>query len=239
MITTTTTTTVTTTTETKTKTNTGITEIVCILDRSGSMDHLTQDTIGGYNAFIAKQKEDAAEAYVTTVIFDDHYEVLYESMPLEDVPVLTQKEYYARGGTALLDAIGKSIASLKSRIIDPDVKVILLIITDGAENSSREYTNSQIKMLINQYEENKNHVIMYFGANVDAFDEAGNFGVNRAFAANYEASMDGTTTLYSAMSMSVTGVRGECGPQGPQGAIGEKGADWRSELKGVAGNEDL
>lgn len=227
------------TTTTTTTTKNGVTKIYCLLDRSGSMAGLVGDTLGGYNAFIKQQKEDPTEAYVTLAIFDTAYDVIYKDMPLQDVPLLTEDIYFARGGTALFDAVGQTVEMIKASVKDEDTKVILLITTDGEENSSTEYKQTVLKQLLDTWQENKNHVVMYFGANVDAFDEAGQLGIGKEFAANYSATGVGTANLYTAMTMTVQGVRGDCGAQGPRGAIGTDGAAWRDVLKDVEGNEDL
>jgi uncharacterized protein YegL len=146
------------------------TEIVCILDRSGSMNHLTDDTIGGFNAFVEEQKKLDGTAALTLVIFDDRYEVVHDSVPLVLVPELTNETYFCRGGTALLDAVGKAINTVRPKADKAD-NVAVLIMTDGAENRSCEYTNAQVQALVSELEE-KDWIFAFIGAGIDAFDGA-------------------------------------------------------------------
>jgi Mg-chelatase subunit ChlD len=180
--------------------NTNLTEIVFIIDRSGSMGGLESDTIGGYNAFLEKQRQMKDKTIVTTVLFDDRYELLWNGIDAEKIK-LTSKEYYVRGCTALLDAVGKTILDVGYRLSsiqdkDRPAKVIFVIITDGMENSSREFTNSKVRELIQHQKEKYNWEFVFLGANIDAVKEAGNIGIYEDNAYNFEATGDGVREMY-------------------------------------------
>ena len=164
-------------------------DIIFLLDRSGSMSGTESDTIGGFNSFIKEHKKDI-ETKVTTVLFDNEYEVLYERKPITEVNKLTPKEYYVRGCTALMDAIGKTINNLSRKIKN---KVLFVITTDGLENASREYDKNKIKKLI---ESHPNWEFIYIGANIDSFTEAATIGISRNNTANYSKSKKGINTLF-------------------------------------------
>ena len=206
--------------------NKNLTEIVFILDRSGSMGHLTDDTIGGFNTFIENQKKEDGEAVLTTVLFDNQYELLHDGVNLKDVNPLTNKEYFARGTTALMDAVGKTINTIGNRLSntkeeDKPSKVIMVITTDGAENASMEFTQPQIKEMIEHQTNKYDWQFMFLGANIDAVSTAQNFGISGQFAANYTASSVGTDALYSTLSKSVSCVRG----------MGVLEDNWKDDLK--------
>ncbi len=169
------------------------TDIIFILDRSGSMSGIESDTIGGFNSFIQKHKKNK-KAKVTTVLFDDQYEVLYERKDIADVKKLTSKEYYVRGCTALMDAIGKTINSLSKKI--KDNKVLFVITTDGLENASREYTKDKISKLIKKH---SNWEFIYIGANIDSYAEASSIGIKATNTANYSKSRRGVNTLFASV----------------------------------------
>jgi uncharacterized protein YegL len=169
------------------------TDIIFILDRSGSMSGIESDTIGGFNSFIQKHKKNK-KAKVTTVLFDDQYEVLYERKDIADVKKLTSKEYYVRGCTALMDAIGKTINSLSKKI--KDNKVLFVITTDGLENASREYTKDKISKLIKKH---SNWEFIYIGANIDSYAEASSIGIKATNTANYSKSRRGVNTLFTSV----------------------------------------
>ena len=183
-----------------------LTEMVFILDRSGSMQSLTNDTIGGFNSMIDGQKKEDGEAYVTTVLFDDNYELLHDHVDI------TTKEYYARGCTALLDAIGKTINSIGSRLSAtpederPD-KVMFVITTDGFENASKEFSKSTVKEMIEHQQEKYSWTFMFLGANMDAVGEAASLGINTDFARTYTADTWGTQSVYTAMNNVVSTIR--------------------------------
>lgn len=167
-------------------------DVIFLLDRSGSMGGIEKDTIGGYNSYIDSQR--GKNVKVTTILFDDKYEVLHNREDVDNIKKLTNKEYYVRGCTALLDAIGKTIKTLESK--NPN-KVIFFITTDGYENASKEYNKSQIKELI---ESHKDWKFMYIGADIDSYSEGRSLGIDDSFIANYEKSEKGVTKLFSALS---------------------------------------
>ena len=189
-----------------------LTELVFILDRSGSMSRLTADTIGGFNSMIEKQKAEPGEAYVTTVLFDDEYETLHDHLPLEKIKPMTNKEYFARGMTALLDAVGMTIHSVGARLSAtpeeerPD-KVIVVITTDGMENASREYSREQVRDMITHQQDKYSWNFIFLGANMDAVAEAAKLGIDADFARNYTASNVGTANLYAGVSATMACMR--------------------------------
>jgi uncharacterized protein YegL len=188
--------------------NRNLTEIIFLLDRSGSMSGLESDTIGGFNAFIEKQRELPGEAIVTTVLFDDRYEVLWNGVDIKDVK-LTEKEYYVRGMTALLDAIGKTITDVSNRLANTEEskrpgKVIFVITTDGMENSSREFTYEKVRKLIRHQTEKHNWEFIFLGANIDAVKEAGSIGIKCEDAFNFEATKEGVVRMYEAVCEEIT-----------------------------------
>jgi len=188
------------------------TEIIAILDRSGSMMGLERDTIGGFNSFVEEQKKVEGECNVTLVLFDNDYDVLYEARALNEVPELTGKEYFARGSTSLYDAIGKSSQTAGARFAamteaDRPEKVIVLIITDGYENTSREFTREQIKNMIQHQEEKYAWEFVYLGANQDAFAVGQQFGMKMSNVATYAASEVGTRGAYAAFADKTTSLR--------------------------------
>lgn len=168
-------------------------DIIFIMDRSGSMGGSEKDTIGGFNSFIQKEIKKDLETYVTTILFDHEYEVLYKRKPIHEVTELTDKEYWVRGTTALLDAIGKTINTLDKEI---DNKALVVIMTDGYENASSEYSKQQIKNLI----ENHKWEFIYIGADIDSYGEATNFGFKRSRIANYKKSRESIDDMYMSVS---------------------------------------
>lgn len=190
----------------------GLTEIVIILDRSGSMGGLARDTIGGYNAFLDSQRSLPGEARVTTVLFDDKYEILHNGANIRDIKPITRNEYFARGSTALLDAVGKTINDVGARLSGTDEserpdKIIFVITTDGQENSSREFTYAQIHQMITHQQEKYNWEFLFLGANIDAAREAENLGISAKKSAQYAASAIGTAALFSTVANSVACFR--------------------------------
>ena len=183
----------------------GLTELVFIIDRSGSMSGLEEDTIGGFNAMLQEQQEVDGEAVVTTVLFDDRYELLHDRISIQAVAPLTRKDYTVRGGTALLDAIGRTIHKIRKvqRTVREDFraeKVLFIIITDGQENASRHYTVDMIKERIEHQRQKYGWEFIFFGANMDAIAEAGKIGIAADRARNYSADAFGTQSAYTAMS---------------------------------------
>ena len=192
--------------------NSNLTEIVFILDRSGSMMSLTDDTIGGFNSFIEKQKDEPGDALLTTVLFDDQYEILHNGMNLKEVQPITRDQYWARGMTAMYDAIGKTINEVGRRLSDtPEQyrpgKVIFVITTDGLENASREFTRIKVKEMIQHQTEKYSWEFIFLGANIDSAQTAESIGINKGFAADYCYSAQGTSSMYAAVDCAVTSVR--------------------------------
>ena len=188
------------------------TELVFILDRSGSMSGLESDTIGGYNAMLEKQKKEAGEATVTTVLFDDKYELLHDRIDLKGIAPITDREYYVRGCTALLDAIGKTIQKIANvqKHTSPENradKVLFVITTDGMENASREYTYDKIRALVERQKQEYGWEFLFLGANIDAAREAARFGIRADCAADYHADSMGTEAVYESVCEAVCQVR--------------------------------
>ena len=189
-----------------------LTELVFILDRSGSMAGLEDDTIGGFNAMLEKQKAEPGEAYVSTVLFDNRSEVIHDRLPLERVPALTRKEYYVRGCTALLDAVGGAIHHIGNihkyaREEDRPERTLFVITTDGMENASRRYDYRRVKEMIERQREKYGWEFLFLGANIDAAKEAARFGISAERAANYHADHQGTGLVYEAVNAAVCSVR--------------------------------
>ena len=181
-----------------------LTEIVFILDRSGSMAGLEGDTIGGFNSMIRKQRRQEGEAYISTVLFDNFSEVIHDRVPLEKVPELTEKEYYVRGCTALLDAVGGAVHHIGNvhkyaREEDVPEKTIFVITTDGMENASRSYSYDKVRAMIEERKEKHGWEFLFLGANIDAAQEAARFGIHADRAANYHADSRGTEVIYEAV----------------------------------------
>ena len=190
----------------------GLTEIVFILDRSGSMNGLEADTIGGYNSLIEKQKKEDGEAIISTVLFDDMCEVLHDRKNLTDIKPLTDKDYYVRGCTALLDAVGGAIHHIGNvhkyaREEDRPEKTLFIITTDGMENASRRYSYAQVKKMVERQKEKYGWEFLFLGANIDAAAEAQKFGIKKDRAVNYHADHMGTEVNYRALSKAVSKVR--------------------------------
>ena len=188
------------------------TELAFILDRSGSMCGLEADTIGGYNAMLEKQKKEAGEAIVTTVLFDDQYELLHDRIDLRGIAPITDREYYVRGSTALLDAIGKTIqkiANIQKRTA-PELRadrVLFVITTDGHENASREYSYSKVKALVERQKKQYGWEFLFLGANIDAIATAQRFGIEADRAVDYHADGEGTQLNYQVLSETVSCLR--------------------------------
>jgi len=181
--------------------NTNLTEIIFLLDRSGSMGGLEEDTIGGFNSFIKSQNELEGETVVTAVLFDDKYEILWNGINTKKAR-LTSKEYYVRGSTALLDAVGKTILDVGCRLSKTvehkkPGKVIFVITTDGQENSSTEFTYEKVSELIRHQKNKYNWEFIFMGANIDASREAANIGISEENAFQYKASKEGVKDMYS------------------------------------------
>ena len=202
-----------------------LTELVFILDRSGSMAGLENDTIGGFNSMIAKQRKEPGEAYVSTILFDNHREVIHDRVDIHKIHPMTQEQYYVRGSTALLDAIGNSIRHIANvhkyaREEDRPEKTLFIITTDGMENASHEYSYERVRQMIEHEKEKHGWEFIFLGANIDAAKEAARFGIDESRAANYHADSKGTAVIYEAMSEAVCNVRA-CRPMN---------ADWKKNV---------
>lgn len=201
------------------------TEIVFILDRSGSMFGLESDTIGGFNSMIEKQKKEDSKAYVTTILFDTDREVLHDRIELEKVPKMTNKDYIVGGSTALLDAVGETIQHISSihryiRSEDIPTLTLFVITTDGMENSSSKYNYTTVKKII----EDKKKLgweFLFIGANIDAAAEAARIGISREKSANYVADGIGTAVVFDALTKSLIEMR-------TKGIIGNH---WQSKIE--------
>jgi len=185
-----------------------LTEIVYILDRSGSMSGLEADTIGGFNTMIKKQKDTEESAYISTVLFDDRSKVIHDRVPIEKVDEITSKEYFVRGTTALLDAVGGAIRHIVNihkyaRKEDRPNKTIFVIITDGMENASRYYNYEQVKRMIEKEKNKYGWEFIFIGANIDACAEAERFGIRRERAVNYMHDNIGTKLIYEGVSQAM------------------------------------
>ena len=189
-----------------------LTEIVFILDRSGSMSGLESDTIGGYNAMLEKQKTAPGQAIVSTVLFDDHCEVLHDRLDIKTVVPMSDKEYFVRGCTALLDAVGGAIHHIGNihkyaREEDRPEKTLFIITTDGMENASRRYNYDRVKMMIERQKEKYGWEFIFLGANIDAVEVASRFGIGADRAANYHADREGTQLNYEVVSEAICSLR--------------------------------
>lgn len=187
-------------------------QIICILDRSGSMRDLAGDTIGGYNSFLDKQKKEPGRAEVTTVLFDNQYEMVVKGVNLADVPALTPAEYYARGTTALLDAVGMTLTEVAGKMAKEGVcpakrRVVVLIMTDGKENASKEYNKLKVKAMIEKATNDYKWNFVFMGANIDSVAEASSLGISSRHAVDYSADKAGVQTSFARMEAAVNDVR--------------------------------
>jgi len=189
-----------------------LTEIVFILDRSGSMSGLEGDTIGGFNSLIRKQRTEEGEALISTVLFDNFSEVIHDRIPLDQVPEMTDKEYYVRGCTALLDAVGGAVHHIGNvhkyaREEDRPQRTLFVITTDGMENASRHYTYDRVRQMIERQKEKYGWEFLFLGANIDAAKEAARFGIHADRAVNYHCDQEGTALNYEVVAETICDVR--------------------------------
>ena len=212
-----------------------LTELVFILDRSGSMAGLEDDTIGGFNSMIRQQKEAPGEAVVSTVLFDNECLVLHDRVDVQRVEPMTRKDYCVRGCTALLDAVGGAIHHIGNvhkyaREEDRPEKTLFVITTDGMENASRKYSYDRLKAMIQRQKEKYGWEFLFLGANIDAAGEAARFGIRPENAVNYHADSQGTEAIYAAVSEAVMEVR--CSPKPLSGSWRKRvDADFSSRNK--------
>ena len=190
----------------------GITELVFILDRSGSMSGLESDTIGGFNAMIEKQKKQEEECYVSTVLFDNVSEVLHDRVKLSEIKPMTDDDYTVRGCTALIDALGDAIHHIGNihkyaRNEDVPEHTVFVITTDGMENASRKYSSDDVKRMIERQKEKYGWEFLFIGANIDAVKTAAQYGISEDRAVNYNADSPGTKIVYDTVSKAVRNVR--------------------------------
>jgi len=189
-----------------------MTELVFILDRSGSMHGLEKDTIGGFNSMIEKQRREPGEAVVSTVLFDESSEVIHDRTKLHEVPLLTEKDYFVGGCTALLDAVGSAIHHIGnvhkySRPEDRPEKTLFVITTDGMENASHHYDYGKVRQMIERQKEKYGWEFLFLGANIDAAAEAMRFGISEDRAANYHCDPVGTALNFDVLSDTVLSIR--------------------------------
>ncbi|MBR5273207.1 MAG: VWA domain-containing protein [Clostridia bacterium] len=188
------------------------TELVFILDRSGSMGGLESDTIGGFNAMIEKQKKIDGKCFVTTILFDNVAETIHDRVDLDDVPQMTEDDYYVRGCTALIDALGGAIEHIEKvhkyiRKEDVPQNTLFVITTDGQENASNIYTSKKVKKMVEKKKEECGWEFLFIGANIDAVETAKTYGISPDRAANYHADKKGTRVVYDAVATAVTHAR--------------------------------
>ena len=190
----------------------GLTELVFIIDRSGSMAGLESDTIGGFNGLLEKQKKEDGEALVSVVLFDDNSEMLYDRVPVRNVESMTDKQYYVRGCTALLDAVGEAIRHTVTihryaREEDRPEKTLFIITTDGMENASRRYSYQDVRRMIEKEKEKYNWEFLFLGANMDAVEEASRFGIHASRAVTFENDSAGQQLNYATVAGIVSEAR--------------------------------
>ena len=204
----------------------GLTEMVFILDRSGSMCGLEKDTIGGFNSMIKQQKQAEGSAVVSTVLFDDEIKVLHDRVAIDKIGNMTDEDYFTCGCTALLDAVGGAIHHIGNihkyaRNDDVPEKTVFVIITDGLENSSRRYNLAKVKKMISRQKEKYGWEFLFVGANIDAVHTAGAMGIQADNAVDYVADSEGTEVVYSVLSETVINIREK----------GKMQSDWQAAIR--------
>ena len=207
------------------KKNNNITELVFILDRSGSMSGLESDTVGGFNTMIEKQKKQNAPCYVSTVLFNHTSEVLYDRVKLGEVQKMTEENFFVGGSTALMDAIGGAIHHIGNihkyiRTEDVPANTMFVIMTDGMENASRRYSSEQVKQMIERQKKRYGWEFLFIGANIDAVETAARYGIDADRAVNYHADKEGTRVVYQSVANAVCSLRENK----------ELKADWSEEI---------
>ena len=203
-----------------------VTEIVFILDRSGSMSGLEADTIGGFNSMIARQKQERGEALISTVLFDNVSEVIHDRVSIAQIAPMTDRDYTVRGCTALLDAIGGAIHHIGNvhkyaRAEDVPEHTLFIITTDGMENASRQYTAGRVKQMIERQKKRYGWEFLFLGANIDAVETAGHFGIAPDRAVNYHADSLGTQINYDVINEAIGAVRSSA----------PLGMDWKKRIE--------
>ena len=203
----------------------GLTELAFVLDRSGSMSGLESDTIGGFNSLLDKQKKEDGECIITTALFDDRFELLHDRINLRGVAPITEKEYFVRGNTALLDAIGRTIDKIvntqKNTAKEERAENVMVVITtDGMENASREYSCEKVRQMIEHQKEKYSWEFIFLGANIDAVETASRFGISPDRTANYHADTVGTALNFTAIGGAVSNLR----------ANRKINADWKQTI---------
>ena len=212
--------------ETEKKTGSGITELVFILDKSGSMSGLEADTIGGFNSMIAKQRKEPGKVYVSTVLFSDSSTVVHDRADISEIRDMTENDYTPCGCTALLDAIGDSVKHIRNihryaRPEDVPEHTMFIITTDGMENASHRYDYDKVKKLIEKRKEKNGWEFLFIGANIDAVSVASKVGISRERTANYRADSRGTKKVFEALCAPIRDMRCGCAPSG----------EWAEELE--------
>ena len=207
------------------KENNNITELVFILDRSGSMSGLESDTVGGFNTMIEKQKKQNAPCYVSTVLFNHTSEVLYDRVKLSEVQKMTEENFFVGGSTALMDAIGGAIHHIGNihkyiRTEDVPANTMFVIMTDGMENASRNYSSDRVKQMIERQKKRYGWEFLFIGANIDAVETAARYGIDADRAVNYHADKEGTRVVYQSVANAVCSLRENK----------ELKADWSEEI---------
>lgn len=206
----------------------GFTEIVFILDRSGSMSGLEKDTIGGFNSLIEKQKKEQGQCVVSTVLFDYESQVIHDRVDINKIQPLTDREYFARGSTALLDAVGGAIHHIGNvhkyaRREDRPEKTLFVITTDGMENASRHYTYEKVKQMVERQKNRYGWEFIFLGANIDALETACSFGIDKDMAVDFRNDSRGTQLNYQVLSDTIKAVR-----SAPQKAVNRQ---WKSRIE--------
>ena len=215
--------------------NNNLTELVFIMDRSGSMAGLESDTIGGFNAMVEKQKREAGDAFLSTVLFSNASTVLYDRVDIRKVEPMTERQYYVGGCTALLDAIGDAVHHIGNvhkyaREEDRPARTIFVITTDGMENASRRYTYDEVRRMVERQRERYGWEFLFLGANMDAISAARRFGIREDRAVRYECDAKGTALNFEVVSETIGCVReGKPVPKGWKKRIEE---DFRKRKKG-------